>query len=827
MRFKWWCGCWCALLLILWQHSDGWLSLRRSSGTLETYLRATRDVYSIIAKDFHKLPRHVDSADLRSTCKQYPLEDILTSLGRSKDWVRLLEVLEVQREFSTSHSPSSSQEKIDDSLILCVFVDMIDRFKENSIASTREVFIERLIAMNMEVGLIYLCYLHFIIREVESFGGVKDSFETFSTLFKLQNEFLSSSEMTISQLCSHPSLVNIFTRPYQFENVLRVCRELIPLVHESASSSTYADKLSSLVVSLSVITATDLDLGSISTLLRISSALLTLPNQPGTSSQDTVRVLSLIENLSSLNLRYSSALGSLREMSSSLCSDPSIVFQCYEFTSKGSADRSALLLLAEVCKHLSHTESLDSALNSLVHERREEMHMVQSERSREMIGERRGKRESKDALLLSPLHSNIATLLLSTFPFNGSSDPITYKRQSILIFGDGDLSFSVALFKELNSRVERSAGDLQNDTTKSWGSERTMTVQRINCSVGAFEMVSSTLCNEEDLTRMYSQAAQNIQFLNESDGARVVFGLNVYKTAFSDVYPHLSPQEAVDWVLFNFPYSDTFEDDNTEVYNHMEDNRHRNPFRSHWQGIGRHQKLLRGIFASFVEHFSRGSEGQVIGEMRSSSSPKLVITLLLSQSRQWAVESVAHEFGLKLTAVRKFSMECHSQYGYSQRRTNVDTEFTQKNSHGKKYGPKRSSLDAWSFVFERKDVVKYIAPSSLFEVKRYPADFIVIEDRVISSLLHPCKADEDSWETNTTSAEDISHEKATSLLREMLSSDQFEELAVYYDSLQSDSNVTAKGIELHISPELNKTRRTLFHKSIRVVYQEEVEVRCI
>lgn len=245
---------------------------------------------------------------------------------------------------------------------------------------------------------------------------------------------------------------------------------------------------------------------------------------------------------------------------------------------------------------------------------------------------------------------------------------------------------------------------------------------------------------------------------------------------------------------------------------------------------------------SFLAHFSR----PIVSGIPDPNSkqkvdytkkpPRLVVTLLLSQARDWAIDVLAQECGLRLVEIEAFSLETHNRYGYAQRRTNLDAEFSQRKKSSK------SALTAWSFVFERcesmeKDRRDHASASPpVFQYKRHPSDFVVIEDRVISGLIHPDeenieRKEEESKLTPTLALESLSRMLSIEQLKELVS--LHETLSLPEEAVETGEKVSVKvkevkpGLELDISPALDKAERTQFHECVRRAFRDELEVRTL
>lgn len=147
-------------------------------------------------------------------------------------------------------------------------------------------------------------------------------------------------------------------------------------------------------------------------------------------------------------------------------------------------------------------------------------------------------------------------------------------------------------------------------------------------------------------------------------------------------------------------------------------NNNGNDFNTHFVAIGRHQALLRGLLdAVFVHTHTHTDENDNDKETQTrsrekdgdcdddgdDSTPTLLLTLLLSQSREWGLESIARQCGARVVDVMSFSAFQHRRHGYAHMRTEVEASFAQRQR-----GQQRSEeLDAWTFVLQRdKDKVQ-------------------------------------------------------------------------------------------------------------------------
>ena len=215
----------------------------------------------------------------------------------------------------------------------------------------------------------------------------------------------------------------------------------------------------------------------------------------------------------------------------------------------------------------------------------------------------------------------------------------------IYILGDGDFSFSRSLIAEWKRFHE--------------GRE--------------LSLVSSTLLSREEVLKTYKTAECNIKFIEMK--RREIFSRIMYNQDATAMRGN--DLKGVDYVVFNFPYADF------DVNNDSSSN---GSFDTHFVAIGRHQVLLRGLFDAFST------------SLRTTNvKMKLVITVLLSQAREWGVESLAASYGLSLLEVMAFSLEKHQRHGYEQRRTKVGATFTQSRS-----GSSRHQLDAWTFIIGKQ-----------------------------------------------------------------------------------------------------------------------------
>eukprot|EP00597_Dinobryon_sp_UTEXLB2267_P002175 CAMPEP_0170062282 /NCGR_PEP_ID=MMETSP0019_2-20121128/3562_1 /TAXON_ID=98059 /ORGANISM="Dinobryon sp., Strain UTEXLB2267" /LENGTH=370 /DNA_ID=CAMNT_0010268381 /DNA_START=666 /DNA_END=1776 /DNA_ORIENTATION=- len=210
------------------------------------------------------------------------------------------------------------------------------------------------------------------------------------------------------------------------------------------------------------------------------------------------------------------------------------------------------------------------------------------------------------------------------------SDP-----HSVLILGDGDFSFAVAVSEFI-----------RKDPQKMFSMN--------------FHCVASSLETKAALLAKYPTAEANIHKLNQHRGFHTAFEVDA--TNITGTYPAAasSSQEDLDYspalfdaVIFNFPYADTLSAGKGRTDSQWD---------TFWVAKGRHMQLLRELFRSsravLVNH------GAVV-----------YVSLLLNQLVAWDVEGIAREEGFRLKALYPFNSTLFAALGYSPKRTYSDAFF--------------------------------------------------------------------------------------------------------------------------------------------------------
>ena len=231
--------------------------------------------------------------------------------------------------------------------------------------------------------------------------------------------------------------------------------------------------------------------------------------------------------------------------------------------------------------------------------------------------------------------------------------PSEGKQQSILVIGDGDFSFSVALVSQLEILLAGEKGQGQGQ-----GQDR-----------AKVEVLATCYDSFETLSGRYPSAAAHIGALNSSDRVRVRTSVQCGVDA-TNLPPSVLSCAPFDTVIFNFPYADTQTAPAQISARRSQSGEHQaqsQEWDSFWVGRGRHMQLLRQVFQSsrmVLREGPRSGSGSGPGaNIEGRACPALFLSLLLSQAISWDVEQIALEEGFRLRHMAPFNKADYAVLG--------------------------------------------------------------------------------------------------------------------------------------------------------------------
>lgn len=243
------------------------------------------------------------------------------------------------------------------------------------------------------------------------------------------------------------------------------------------------------------------------------------------------------------------------------------------------------------------------------------------------------------------------------------------RRNVVVVCGDGDLSYSMALSQRLHA---------QDDIDQ--------------LDPNAARLVATVYESEATLVSRYAHGHSNIEQIRHCADNRVYFGVDCTSlvkhqdlvTYVTDACMHFSHssqhQDLVNLnFIFNFPFADVDAARKASL-----------PFSTRYVAVERHQDLLQGFFNAIKQLNAEINVSTGVSTM--SVRPRVLITLLAQQAIAWDIEYVASQCDFTLIDV--FPFVVHK--GYNRRRSYKDDCFREEGKAGYNVGIHEGS----TFVFE-------------------------------------------------------------------------------------------------------------------------------
>ena len=220
-----------------------------------------------------------------------------------------------------------------------------------------------------------------------------------------------------------------------------------------------------------------------------------------------------------------------------------------------------------------------------------------------------------------------------------------HRNDNILIYGDGDFSFTYSLINELHYTLSRSTNNI-TITTTSYESESSLTSKYINASSNVIELLQN---NNKD-----NKVQVQIKWMIDST-------------------KHQQHEYNYDTYIFNFPFADT----NNNLVDDDTNNTNSRIFDTQYLAKGRHIKLLNDTLKNIKTI-----------EMKKNMKRKVYcyITLLMSQAIAWSIGDIADIQGYMLEIVLPFD------FTYNRKRTYNDDTFKSSSDTS------RHQYIGWTFV---------------------------------------------------------------------------------------------------------------------------------